>query len=206
MTIKGHKCTVIWGCVTTHIWQMTLIDPHALSDHLFSVVQRGTSEEITDAIRTLESWGLLDSVRNSHGDTPLISAVIAERSVEILDAVMRWPVDASNTTGNVALHYAAIRMPTVLVRLLQAGADPNRVNVQGQTPLHVAAQDGSLECVTALLEAGARCDVTNLVGRTPADSARCGGHMRVAKMIEDAAVNKRQGRDVPCRSPNTRGR
>ena len=81
------------------------------------------------------------------------------------------------------LHSAA-RLPAnaaapLLMRLLDASADPNPLDQFGQTPLHVAAaasgQEPCARCasvgegtaaVKALLEAGAKADVVDASGRT----------------------------------------
>jgi ankyrin repeat protein len=56
-------------------------------------------------------------------------------------------------------------------RLIAHGADVNRANPQGTTPLHIAAQQGSVELASLLLEAGANPSVKNGQGLTPLDLA-----------------------------------
>jgi ankyrin repeat protein len=62
----------------------------------------------------------------------------------------------------------ADRNPANAVRvLLEAGANPDAANAQGNSALHVAAHDGRLEVIRALVEGGASLDVRNADGLTP---------------------------------------
>lgn len=74
--------------------------------------------------------------------------------------------------GRSPLHHAAQRGDTTMVGdLLAAGADPNRSDAQGHTPLHLAAATLQLRhpefVARRLIEAGARVDLRNARGRTP---------------------------------------
>lgn len=55
----------------------------------------------------------------------------------------------------------------MLTSLLKAGADFEAQGVEKCTPLHVAAEEGRLDAVTALPQAGARLDIREFHGRTP---------------------------------------
>jgi ankyrin repeat protein len=52
-------------------------------------------------------------------------------------------------------------------RLVAAGADPNAVDENGETPLHFACDRGQLEAVRALLLAGADPNAREEQGQTP---------------------------------------
>jgi ankyrin repeat protein len=60
----------------------------------------------------------------------------------------------------------AISFPAKGRRRLAAGDDPNRSDVQGFVPLHLAAQQQAAEAANALLDAGADVDARNQHGNT----------------------------------------
>jgi uncharacterized protein len=68
----------------------------------------------------------------------------------------------------VPLHYAALVDNTGLVEsLLVSGADPDIADVQGLTPLRIAAQEYSVASARLLLIAGADVNAVNLWGNGP---------------------------------------
>ena len=72
----------------------------------------------------------------------------------------------SGSGKSTALHIAAQRRDAVWIKfLLGKGANPNLETRDGESPLEVAVQIGSLEAVEALLDGGAAANVTN----APAD-------------------------------------
>ena len=70
-------------------------------------------------------------------------------------------VHAVDTRGDTALHRAS-NAKTVAF-LLEAGAELNRRNTVGDTPLFQTINWGHVSAVTALLEAGARPDASDSV-------------------------------------------
>jgi len=65
-------------------------------------------------------------------------------------------------TGNSALHYAAlgnhIEAATIL---LDAGASPNVLNFQGDTPLHLASRKNKIDMINLLIARGADRKIEN---------------------------------------------
>ena len=59
----------------------------------------------------------------------------------------------------------------MVVRRIAAGDDPNHGDREGFTPLHFAAQEGSLEAAQVLLDHGADVDRVNRFGNTPLSTA-----------------------------------
>eukprot|EP00752_Nemacystus_decipiens_P009727 g8687.t1 len=78
---------------------------------------------------------------------------------------------------NSALHRAVTHSELkVVVALLEAGADANESNSEGETPLHGAARWWPREEISrTLLRHGARIDATDNVGRTPLHVAASDG-------------------------------
>ena len=72
--------------------------------------------------------------------------------------------------GFVALHYACNNGHLECAKaLLGAGADINKQDIDGQTPLMWAAQWGKIEVVRELLKRGAKKELKSKDGRTAYD-------------------------------------
>ena len=88
-------------------------------------------------------------------------------------------------SGNRALHLAvAMADPEVVQLLLDAGADPNARNRDGETPLIWAAQGGRGDVATLLLDRGADPEIRG--GRqewTALSWAEASGHTEVAELL-----------------------
>ena len=70
--------------------------------------------------------------------------------------------------------------------LLEAGTDPNAVNEDGETPLHLAAYQGHEVVVRLLLEAGADPNALDSSGFTPLFLAMEGEHALVIALLNQA--------------------
>jgi ankyrin repeat protein len=69
--------------------------------------------------------------------------------------------------------------------LIRAGADVNARQRHDWTPLHGAADGGSLALVRLMLDRGADPNIKNRDGKTALDIARERGHEQVAKLLEE---------------------
>jgi hypothetical protein len=79
---------------------------------------------------------------------------------------------ADESTGETALHIVIKRRDEVWTQfLLDRGADPNKADKRGVTPLAVASSLGFVQGVEKLVKRGARVDVPNTAGETPLISA-----------------------------------
>ena len=92
------------------------------------------------------------------------------------------PVNSTDAEGNSLLMLAAYHGHPATVRaLLQRGADPDRVNVRGQTPLAGAVFKGERDVVAALVDA----DADPYLGEPNAlDSARFFGREDLLDLLE----------------------
>mmetsp|Transcript_40196 Transcript_40196/g.87692 ORF Transcript_40196/g.87692 Transcript_40196/m.87692 type:complete len:209 (+) Transcript_40196:47-673(+) len=76
--------------------------------------------------------------------------------------------------------------------LLRKQASPNKPNVNGTTPLHVAARSGHLTMTNLLLKNGASCDVhehMQIGGNTPLHLATENDHLEVMTALLDAGAD-----------------
>ena len=77
-------------------------------------------------------------------------------------------IEAGKKDGHTALHFAADRGHTGLIReLVEMGARVDARDCDGQTPLHYAALSDQLEAYTALVQAGADENLADNEGETP---------------------------------------
>uniref|UniRef100_A0A061RY16 Achain crystal structure of engineered northeast structural genomics consortium target n=1 Tax=Tetraselmis sp. GSL018 TaxID=582737 RepID=A0A061RY16_9CHLO len=91
----------------------------------------------------------------------------ARKVAEILET---GQVDARDSEGCTALHFAADRGNREMVQLLlRHGADPNAADVDGATPLHYAALCGNKEVCVLLMEGGADASARDGSGQTASD-------------------------------------
>jgi len=113
------------------------------------------------------------------GDTlALGKALAAGAMIDSLDV-------RRNPNGRRALNWAAwFNHPDAIRFLIAKGATVNLDNRTGFTPLHHAAENGSLEAAEVLLDAGADPTWPNNMGETPAQVARKRMHPEVASVIE----------------------
>ncbi|MBS0236713.1 MAG: ankyrin repeat domain-containing protein [Proteobacteria bacterium] len=71
--------------------------------------------------------------------------------------------------GNTLMHIAASSTETaeVIDKMIEAGGDPNKLNKDGQTPLHMAAINGAVDVVNKLLDKGVDLYKPDAFGKTP---------------------------------------
>ena len=144
------------------------------------------------------SWGALRrhvaTLRD--GGEPFARAYRAVEAHDVnalRDELDRFPhlVAAQGTNGNDLLGMAMGDRRLVAL-LLDRGADPNRGNAHGWTPLHQAGYGGSTEMARLLLAIGARPDVfARGDGGTPLVVALFWGHREVAELLAEHGVRPR---------------
>ncbi len=74
--------------------------------------------------------------------------------------------------------------------LLEKGAEVNKPNNAGVTPLILAAQNGHTAVTSALLEKGAEVNKPNNAGLTPLTIAAHNGHTLVVQRLLEGGANK----------------
>lgn len=88
------------------------------------------------------------------------------------------------------------------LELIRDGSDIEATDAEGATPLHYAAEWGSVEGVTALLDRGARVDARRLDKATPLILACDGTQPQIADMLlqKGADINARSASGNSCLS------
>lgn len=103
-------------------------------------------------------------------------------------------VGANDTAGGMPLLAARKGNAAVVRLLLKAGANPAVKDwCCSQTPLLLAAKNGSEEIARALLDSNAAVDVGDKRGRTPMAWAAIKGHENIVGLLleRDASTEKR---------------
>ncbi|XP_065943727.1 ankyrin repeat domain-containing protein 29-like [Magallana gigas] len=92
--------------------------------------------------------------------------------------------------GNTPLLYATLNRNLKMVsKLVNAGANPDCRNAQGQTALHIAAWNGYTDIVDLLLKTGMEHDTRTNDGNTPLSLAAHGNHLEVINMLLPLGCN-----------------
>jgi ankyrin repeat protein len=111
------------------------------------------------------------------GDAAAVSRALLEAGADV-------NARSSNDFAVLPIHSAvAGGHDDVAAVLIEAGADVNATQRHGWTPLHGAAQNGSLATVTRLLAAGADRAARNDDGVSAADLARLAGHPEIEALL-----------------------
>lgn len=76
-----------------------------------------------------------------------------------------------------------------LLVTLGANVDQGKAGGSGATALHLAIQEGKLECVVRLLSNNASADVKKGNGTVPLHAAAAGGHADAARLLLDASAD-----------------
>lgn len=121
-------------------------------------------------------------------------AALGSSSRTILDSFVQHgaEIDQSDEDKGTALHYASLENAGIAIqKLLTQGANPNALNNDGITALHLAAQYGCNEAVDALLSAASlKVDLISACdGYTPFLSAVKYGQQTVVEKLIKAHAN-----------------
>ena len=99
-------------------------------------------------------------------------------------------VNATDGEGRTALHWAAVtEQPAMVQLLLRAGASHDVQTLHEETPLTLAAREGSIEACSLLLAAGANIDIADYLDRTPRQLAAQNGHAEVVQLLQIYSSN-----------------
>ncbi|KAK1756759.1 cell division cycle-related protein res2/pct1 [Echria macrotheca] len=173
-----------------------------------------------EVMKQLKRFGANLLSRNIRGETPLMRAVhftnCCEKSTfpQVLKELFTT-IDARDSSGATVIHHAAAQKTgrvsqsasryylDHILNELQVAHDRHVVQQvidaqdnDGNTAIHLAAQQGARKCIRALLGRGASVDIPNHEGRTAQDQI---------KELNDQAVKSKASRSGPQRSSSPFG-
>lgn len=126
-----------------------------------------------ESLRLLLEHGADVNAIDQMGNTCLHYAVVAkdkDRVKLLLSPKYNSDVSIKNATGATPLHLAT--EPEITSMLLDASADPNVVDLAGNSPLHLAVRGRHKEVVRNLMEKKANPNIANGSGKLPASLAK----------------------------------
>jgi len=135
-------------------------------------------------------------------------ANLSEREAQVMlwDAAKSGDVDAMHTaleaganiqaidhrgtqSGRRSLNWAAwFNHPEAIIELIRHGVDLDAMNKTGYTPVHHAAESGSVAAAQVLIWAGANVNLANVRGEAPLGRAKRGGYSAIVTMLEEAGA------------------
>jgi ankyrin repeat protein len=130
------------------------------------------------------------NVQDSHGSTPLMSAVYA-RDLELAKYLLESNADPNikNINGETPIVPAASMGDIPMVELLlSSGADPNVIPLDKETALMEAAKGGYKEIVIMLIEKGAKTHFKNTWKETAQVLAQQNGHKEIVEILKKAGT------------------
>lgn len=127
-----------------------------------------------------------------HIRTEIVNAMQAGNSTRIKELIAQGAsiVDPTQPFGDTYVHGA--KTISELSTILAAGADPDKPNRLGATPLHQAAYYGDIDRIKVLIAAGAKIDVHDKYHQTPAYYASENGRDDVILLLSGYAQRIQQ--------------
>ncbi|KAA8525368.1 hypothetical protein F0562_007214 [Nyssa sinensis] len=141
----------------------------------------------------LSRTAFLNIVKANVGDGTIIMENLLQHLKERRDPLMETIlIDTENMLAQgrmdlpLSLCFAAMRGDDLLLQqLLRRGLDPNELDSNGRTALHIAASKGSMECALLLIDSGADPNRKDSEGNVPLWDAILGRHKSVTKLLVD---------------------
>lgn len=173
-------------------WVLCLLALPAQASELGDLVKAGDVAGVTAALDKGAAIDEVDGVTALYiacesGNAALVKLLI-DRGANV-NLPVKWDRTPLYAAGK-AEHGDIVKL------LLEAGADPNQVT-KGQTPLHVAAENGCLPCVVHLVDAGAEVNALSS-GSPPIHLAKLAGHDDVVAYLRGHGARRP---DLPPISP-----
>ena len=148
-----------------------------------------------EMVKLLLDAGANPDIANEEGTTALFAAayIDTELGTKIVKLLLNSGAHANTARieGETPLLQAIIRNQESAILILQAGANPNAINKDNLSVLHLAAQNGHLEIVERIIAEG-QVDlniVDNDKAQAPIHSAVHNKRYNIVEVLADAGVN-----------------
>ncbi|MBU1007963.1 ankyrin repeat domain-containing protein [Candidatus Dependentiae bacterium] len=122
-------------------------------------------------------------------DYPLHAAVARGDLNEVGKLIDKTNVNTKDLLGCTPLHVAVGLSFKIVDYLLSRGADLEARCLGGKTPLHIAAESGSIKSLERLIEWGSDINARDEESRTSLHLAAAGGHKESAALLLDKGAN-----------------
>ena len=169
------------------------IDVKATNRNGITALMTASRRGNIDAISVLLHAGADPNIVDGNGNTLLHYAVDGDCRKEVLQAIVESGIDvnATNRNGITVLMVASTHGNIdAISELLHAGADPNIIDVDGNTFLHKALDvDCSKEVLQAIVESGVDVNATNKNGITPLMKASRRGNRDAISVLLHAGAD-----------------
>jgi hypothetical protein len=146
--------------------------------------------ERVDLARVLLAEGTDPNLQSADGSSPpgttYLWAAARKGAVEMIDLLLKWGADPSQTTqdGGTALMAAAANgRPETLQMLINAGADVNAADKDDQTALMHTLFMRWTECTRVLLASGADTELRDKNGGTPLMNVAATSHTSMLRLL-----------------------
>lgn len=161
-------------------------DPNVTDQHDNPILNGASYNGFADIVEILLAYGADPNITDSAGVTPLYRAV-EQGNLKSAEVLLNHPmiqIDKSGAFETFLTRAIRNKDHELAKLLLEKGVDPNSVNLFGNSPLHIVAEDGQLDLVTLLLSYDADRLLLNGRGQTVAQVARTSGHHDIADYID----------------------
>ncbi len=148
-----------------------------------------------EIITTLVQVGANLDMRNDLGATPLLVAVLNIKNIKILTALIKAGANVhAQHQGMTCIHSAVVATqilvePEIIIELIRAGVDVNKVDTNEMIPLHYAVMsDDDGKITRILLQAGSNVSAKGSIGATPLHASVSSNPEKVTALIRAGAV------------------